>query len=95
MNKKIFCIFIILLLLACPKTVFADTLSLEIVEGENSYNLLINEENTVFVKKIQNGIRSNVEITIEKEDVQEIVEWFESNNNSRDEIEYSRKRLSF
>lgn len=95
MNKKIFCIFIILLLLACSKTVFADTLSLEIVEGENSYNLLINEENRAFVKKIQNGIRSNVEITIKKEDVQEIVEWFESNNNSKDEIDYSRNRLSF
>ena len=57
MNKKIFCIFIILLLLTCSKTVFADTLSLEIIEGENSYNLLINEENTAFVKKIQNGYR--------------------------------------
>lgn len=79
----------------CSKTVFADTLSLEIIKGEDSYNLLINDENRAFVKKIQNGVRSNIEITIEKEDVQEIIKWFESNNNSKDEIEYSRNRLSF
>lgn len=95
MNKKIFCIFIILLLLFCSKTVFADTLSLEIIESEDSYSLLINEENRAFVKKIQNGVRSNIEMGIEKEDVQKIVEWFESNNKSKDEIEYSRNRLSF